>query len=166
MDYLENLHKEEGHRGIVSLREYLHNNNIYFEGSSFLTEYIVKTCKSCAEKTKTKYVREPSKQIITYYPKQRYIMDLTEIPIELKSNNNFNYLFNIIDHFFKFGISMPVINKEAKTILESLKIALECNGFPEEIGSDNGKEFKNNLIEGYLREKNIKFIHGLPYNPH
>ena len=82
MDYLENLHKEEGHRGIVSLREYLHNNNIYFEGSSFLTEYIVKTCKSCAEKTKTKYVREPSKQIITYYPKQRYIMDLTEIPIE------------------------------------------------------------------------------------
>ena len=166
LDYLENLHKEEGHRGIVSLREYLHNNNIYFEGSSFLTEYIVKTCKSCAEKTKTKYVREPSKQIITYYPKQRYIMDLTEIPIELKFNNNFNYLFNIIDHFSKFGISIPVVNKEAKTILESLKIALECNGFPEEIGSDNGKEFKNNLIEGYLREKNIKFIHGLPYNPH
>ena len=166
LNYLQNLHKEEGHRGISSLREYLYNNNIYFEGSSFLTEYIVKTCKSCAEKNKTKYVREPSKQIITYYPKQRYIMDLTEIPIELKSNNNFNYLFNIIDHFSKFGISIPVINKEAKTILESLKIAFECNGFPEEIGSDNGKEFKNTLIEGYLKEKNIKFIHGMPYNPH
>ena len=50
MNYLQNLHKEEGHRGISSLREYLYNNNIYFEGSSFLTEYIVKTCKSCAEK--------------------------------------------------------------------------------------------------------------------
>ena len=93
-------------------------------------------------------------------------MDLTEIPIELKFNNNFNYLFNIIGHFSKFGISMPVINKEAKTILESLKIAFECNGFPEEIGSDNGKEFKNTLIEGYLKEKNIKFIHGLLYSPH
>ena len=123
MNYLQNLHKEEGHRGISSLREYLYNNNIYFEGCSFLTEYIVKTCKSCAEKNKTKYVRKPSKQIITYYPRQRYIMNLTEIPIELKSNNNFNYLFNIIDHFSKFWISMPVINKEAKTILESLKIA-------------------------------------------
>ena len=52
-------------------------------------------------------------------------MDLTEIPIELKSNNNFNYLFNIKDHFSKFGISIPVINKEAKTILENLKIVLE-----------------------------------------
>ena len=139
MNYLQNLHKEEGHRGISSLREYLYNNNIYFEGSSFLTEYIVKTCKSCAEKNKTKYVREPSKQIITYYPKQRYIIDLTEIPIELKSNNNFNYLFITIDHFSKIAISIQVINKEAKTILESLKIAFESNGFPKEIGSDNGK---------------------------
>ena len=84
-------------------------------------------------------------------------MDLTEIPIELKSNNNFNYLFNIIDHFSKFGISIPVINKEAKTILESLKIALGCKGFPQEIGSDNRKEFKNNLIGGYLKAKNINF---------
>ena len=79
LNYLQNLHKEEGHWGISSLREYLYNN-IYFERSSFLTEYIVKTCKSCAEKNKTKYVRGPSKQIITYYPKQRYIMDLTEYP--------------------------------------------------------------------------------------
>ena len=61
---------------------------------------------------------------------------------------------------------MPEINKEATTILESLKIAFECSGFPEENGSDNWKEFKNTLIEGYLKEKNIKFIHGLPYNPH
>ena len=60
---------------------------------------------------------------------------------------------------------MPEINKEAKTIFESLKIAYEYSGFPEEIGSDNGKEFKNTLIEGYLKEKNIKFIHGQPYNP-
>ena len=164
--YLFDLHKEDGHRGIVSLREYIYNNNIHIEGSSYLTEYIIKCCNSCAEKNKTKYIREPSKQIITYYPKQRYIMDLTEIPIELKSNCEYNYLFNIIDHFSKFGISIPLINKEAKTILNQLKIALECNGFPEEIGCDNGKEFKNNLLETYLKNKNIKLIHGLPYNPH
>ena len=166
LTYLMDLYIADGHRGIVSLREYLYNNNIYLEGSSFLTEYIVKCCKSCAEKNKTKYVREPAKQIITYYPKQRYIMDLTEIPLELKSNNNYNYLFDIIDHFSKFGISIPIENKDSKTILNNLKIALECNGFPEEIGCDNGKEFRNNLIESYLKDKNIKLIHGLPYNPH
>ena len=40
---------------------------------------------------------------------------------------------------------------------------LECKGFLEEIGSDNGKELKNNLLEGYLKVKNIKFIR-LSYN--
>ena len=43
-----------------------------------------------------KLKRESSKQILTFYPKQRYIMDLTELPIELKINNKYNYLFNII----------------------------------------------------------------------
>ena len=38
--------------------------------------------------------------------------------------------------------------------------------FPEEIGSDNGKEFRNRLIEDYLNDKNINYIHGNPYNPH
>ena len=72
LNYLMKLHKEDGHNGIVSLKEYLYNNNIYIDGSSFLIECIVKCCKSCEEKNKTKYVREPAKQIITYYPKQYY----------------------------------------------------------------------------------------------
>ena len=38
--------------------------------------------------------------------------------------------------------------------------------FPKEIGSDNGKELHNKLIENYLNEKNIIFLHGMPYNPH
>ena len=84
----------------------------------------------CWKKQK-KYVREPSKQIITYYKKQRYFMNLTEIPIELKFNynvnNNLNYLFNIIEQFAIFGISILVENEEAKIILVNLKITLECN---------------------------------------
>ena len=35
-------------------------------------------------------------------------MDLTELPEELKSNTNYNYLFNIIDHFSKFGMSVAL----------------------------------------------------------
>ena len=44
-----------------------------------------------------------------------------------------------------------------------MKISLVCNGFPEEIGSDKVKEFKNKLIEDYY---GIKCIHGALYNPH
>ena len=57
-------------------------------------------------------------------------------------------------------------NKEAKKMLKNLKISLEFNRFPKELGSDNGKELHNKLIENYLNEKNIIFLHGMPYNPH
>ena len=93
-------------------------------------------------------------------------MDVTELPNELKLNNSYLYIFNIIDHFSKFGMSYLIENKEAKTILKFLKNALECNGFPNELGSDNGREFRNDIIENYLKSKNINFIHGIPYNPH
>ena len=61
---------------------------------------------------------------------------------------------------------LPISNKESKTIFKYLKASLEANGFPEEIGSDNGREFKNSLIENFLKENNVEFIHGAPYNPH
>ena len=41
---------------------------------------------------------------------------------------------------------LPISNKESKTIFKYLKSSLEANWFPEEIGSDNGREFKNFLI--------------------
>ena len=76
------------------------------------------------------------------------------------------YLFDLIVHFSKFCLSYLLENKEAKTILKKLKISLECNWFPKEFGSDNGKELHNKSIESNLNEKNIIFLHGMPYNPH
>ena len=34
------------------------------------------------------------------------------------------------------------------------------------MGSDNGREFRNHLVENFLNEKDIKFMHEMPYNPH
>ena len=78
-------------------------------------------------------------------------MDLTELPIDIKTKSKYVYLFNIIDHFSKFGMSYLLENKEANNIFKNLKNTLECNGFPEELGADNWKEFKNKLIEDYLK---------------
>ena len=68
--------------------------------------------------------------------------------------------------YSKFGISYLLYDKTADTILRHLKIVFNCYGYPKELGSDNKSEFKNSKIESYLYEKNIKFIHGSPYNPH
>jgi len=166
IEYLNDLHIKENHRGILSLRNYLVDHDIYIEGSSFLTNYTIKNCVTCTQKFSSNLKKRPCQQIISFYPKQRYLMDLTELPMTLKSNNKYVYLFNIIDHFSKYGMSYLIENKESNTIYIYLKKALECNGYPEEIGCDNGAEFKNRLIENYLHDNNIKFIHGTPYNPH
>ena len=55
-------------------------------------------------------------------------------------------------------------NKESKTILKYLKIELECNRFPEEMGCDIGREFINKLIEKYLKDNDMKFVHVVAYN--
>ena len=166
LEYINELHIEDGHKGSTSFRNYILKNNIYFQGLTFLIDYIIKNCAPWSVKNKEILKREPSKQIITYYPRERYVMDLTELPLELKRNTNYNYLFNIIEHFSKFGILVVLENKDAKNILQNLKLFFEFNGFQKELGSDNGREFKNKLIENYLNEKNIDYIHGMPYNPH
>ena len=42
----------------------------------------------------------------------------------------------------------------------------QINGFPEQIGSDNGPEFNNKLVLKLLSENKIKFLKCKPYNPH
>ena len=80
-------------------------------------------------------------------------MDITELPKELKSNNSYIYLLNIIiAHFSKFRISILMGNKEDKTIYNSLKTALKCNCFPNEIGMIIAINL--NFLDNYLNEKN------------
>ena len=165
LHYLNNLHVEDNHRGISSLRSALDNKLLYIEGITSLISLILNNCITCIQKNKATFKREPSGIILTKYPKQRYVMDITELPKEFNKKNKL-YLFNIIDHFSKFGMSYIITDKKSETVLQFLKISFEINGYPEELGSDNGKEFKNLLIENYLRDNNIKFIHGNPYNPH
>ena len=46
--------------------------------------------------TRNKLKRETCKQIITYYPRQRYVMDISELPLDISKDKS--YLFSIIDH--------------------------------------------------------------------
>ena len=119
------MHSDDSRRRINSLRKYITQRNFYEDGATFLTNYNLKNCVEGLGKTRRVTLkREPSKQILTYYPKQRYVMDLSELPYEINKNKNI-YLFCIIDHFSKYGMAFIIENKEANTILKYLKLALE-----------------------------------------
>lgn len=92
-------------------------------------------------------------------------MDLLELLIEFKKNKKqIIYLFSIINNFYKYAIAYILYNKKSDIILKYLKIGFECHGYPDEMGFNNGTEFKNRLIEQYLLE-NKKIINDAPYNP-
>ena len=56
-------------------------------------------------------------------------------------------------------------NKNAKSILVFIKDCFSKFAIPDEFGSDNRKEFSNKILNEYLTNNNIKFIHGKACNP-
>ena len=118
------------------------------------------------QKNKNFFKRPTSKVIIFEKPKDRYLIDLTEIPFEISKDLNYKFICNIIDHFSKMCKSYLINNKKALNILFCIEDFVKIYGKPLSFGSDNGREFKNKLINDYMKENGINFIHGLPYKPH
>ena len=63
-------------------------------------------------------------------------------------------------------MSYIIFNKDVDSIYSKLKLALECNVFLRSSVQIMEPNLKNALIENYLEENDIIFIHGKPYNPH
>lgn len=87
------------------------------------------------------------------------------MPVELKHNSEYKYLFNIIDHTSKYVGSFLLENKKGESILKCIKNFFDDVGYPIEMAFDNGKEFINSALTNYLNEKNIRIIKGKPYHP-
>ena len=110
--------------------------------------------------------REKTNIIIFKEPKSRYVGDLTNIPNELIKKTNYIYQFTIFEHFSKFLNSYLLKNKKANSILKCVNHFFLYYGKPKEYGSDNGKEFWNSVIQNFLKDNDVKFIKGRPYQPH
>ena len=117
-------------------------------------------------KTIEKSKREKSITILSHGPKDRYVADLWYLPEYLKGHSNYLYVLDIIDHFSKFCNSYLLNTKEKYEIFTHIREFIENYGKPNYLVTDNGTEFKNNLLSEYCKENEIKFIHGLPYRPH
>ena len=140
---LDNLHKEVNHQAYIKLKLKIDELKIYNKGiyKDIKKIKISDLCDVCIRKKVVFYKREPSKQIIMRKPKERFIMNLTYLTVELIEGNIYKYVFNIMDHFSKFLISYLIQNKDANTILEKLKLCFDTFGYPEQVGCDNGTEF-------------------------
>ena len=94
------------------------------------------------QKNRNFYKRAPSKIILFDKTKDRYLIDLTEIPFEISKNYNYIFICNIIGHFSKICKSYLINNKRAINILNCFEDFVKIYGKPLSVGSDNGRHLK------------------------
>lgn len=71
-------------------------------------------------------------------------IDLIQLP---KSRNSNQYCITLTDYFSKWPEAEAVPTKEASHVAAFLLKMIFCHGSPEEIVSDQGMEFCNQLID-------------------
>ena len=83
------------------------------------------------------------------------ILDLKDNSTE--NNRGYRYVLVVIDNFSKFGWTVPLKNKKAQTVKDSIeKIIISSKRKPGLIESDRGKKFFNNIFQDPLNNNKIK----------
>jgi hypothetical protein len=101
--------------------------------------------------------------MITGGPGERWSLDLTgPHPV----SNGYKYLFTALCPFSKFGIAVPIRNKEASTVARVLvdHVFLKW-GLCFEVLSDQGKEFEADLLAELLKILGVLKLRSSGYRP-
>ena len=110
---------------------------------------------------------------------QNYPLQVVEIPnrlfdkiaidliTECKTSTSGNkHILTIIDHLSRWPGAYPIPDKSADTIVSTfINKYLPVHMCPRYILSDNGTEFKNNLMDQVLQKLGIDRIFSSPYHP-
>ena len=83
-------------------------------------------------------------------------------------DGDFKWILHIIDHWSKFNLAFPLINKGANNVAEVLeKYVFPIVGLPSILHSDNGREFVNSVIKDILNDwpGQVQLVSGRPRHP-
>jgi transposase InsO family protein len=84
---------------------------------------------------------------------------------DTQGTKKYNYICHVIDHFSSFHFIWPLQHKTAEEVANGLKTRVfSVCGLPKILYSDNGLEFKNELIRSLINQwpGNCKVVHGRP----
>lgn len=88
---------------------------------------------------------------------QLWEMDIIDMQMYKKENDNFKFILVVLDAFTKFAYCKLLRSKGAFEVAKKFKeIIDESNAKPETLRSDRGKEFTNSTLSNYLRANSIK----------
>lgn len=88
----------------------------------------------------------------------QWSMDLMDVQNLSKENDDIKYLLILIDTLSKYLRVVVLRQKSAKDVLNALKLVFESGVKSHSIRSDRGGEFKNRLVQKFLKEKGVRLF--------
>ena len=160
---LVEAHNKLGHQG--NTHTYcLIKCQYYWKGmNKNIRKYIV-NCTLC-QREKDKVQAYPHQ--MTEIPNRPFDKIAMDLVTECKtSNSGKKHILTIIDHLMGWPEAFPIPDKLADTIVSTfINQYLPVHMCPRYILSDNGTEFKNNLMDQVLKQLGIERIFSAPYHP-
>ena len=160
---LVEAHNKLGHHG-NSHTYCLIKRQYYWKGmNKDIRKYIANCILCCREKAKVQYYLLQMTEIL-YRPFDKIAIDLvTECDTSTSGNK---HILTTIDHLTGWPEAFPIPDKTVDTIvLTFINEYLPVHMCPWYILSDNGSEFKNNLMDQVLQQFGIDRIFSAPYHP-
>ena len=156
-------HKEVGHQSTRKTLDRLQEVYKWPRQRSEVGEYI-RRCARCSVHTDKRERPPPTEMPVAHYPAQLVGMDMCG-PFPPSRNGN-RYLLTVIDHATGWVEARPLATKTAANVLHYLEADyIPRFGPPEVLITDRGLEFRNALVEGYLRHLGVDVRHTTPYHP-
>ena len=151
-------HTEAGHQGVRKTLDRLQEAYKWQNQRQDVFNVITK-CPKCAVNYGRRERPAPGVMPIAQYPGQVVGMDMSgPYPMSLFGNS---YALSLVDHCTGWVEVKPLPRKTAEQVLRYLP----RYGAPEVVITDNGLEFKNQLVKGYLQKLGVEVRHSTPHHP-
>jgi transposase InsO family protein len=155
-DYYYNMSNPAAYTTPAKLYDALKSNKEF----KFSKQFIRKWLQKQDPYTLQRQVRRPTKipNIRVSGLNTQWSMDLMDMQNLSKENDGIKYLLILIDTLSKYLRVVMLRQKSAKDILNAMKLIFKSGIKSSSIRSDRGGEFKNRLLQKFLKENGVRLF--------
>lgn len=155
-----------GHFGANAMVDRIHEDGKTWSNMKQDCLDVVRKCAQCQRFNISKRGYHPLHPIHAQLPGDHMAIDLAGpfVPSDY-NGQSFSYMLLLIDVCTRFVYLRPLVSKSASSVASAL-FTLFCDiGFPRILQSDNGTEFKNDLLLRLAEKMGIERRFVTPYHP-
>ena len=145
----------EMHQGIVKTKQFL-RTRFFWPGMDDPTEEMIKNCQACV-------VNEPLNKYTPLQPTPLPRGPWVKGAVDLVGPADGKFILTYTDYYSSYPEAYILKEITSREVIKALTDIFARFGFPEELVSDNGKQFISEEFEAFLKWCGIRHIRVSPY---